>query len=89
VTNGLARVDRIGAQADAGDVAGLKREAHDLIATAGSAGLGRLQALARTLDTACAEGDADRARLLAGTIAAVGAGDWRRVTELAPDALVS
>ncbi|MDG3438913.1 hybrid sensor histidine kinase/response regulator [Nitrospirillum amazonense] len=89
VTNGLARVDRIGTQAAAGDVGGLKREAHDLIATAGSAGLGRLQALARTLDTACAEGDADRARLLAGTIAAVGAGDWRRVYELVPDAVAS
>ncbi|MEA1647467.1 ATP-binding protein [Nitrospirillum sp. BR 11164] len=86
VTNGLARVDRIGTQAAAGDVAGLKREAHDLIATAGSAGLGRLQALARTLDTACAEDDLDRARLLAGTIAAVGAGDWRRVYELTPGA---
>ncbi|MDZ5650534.1 response regulator [Nitrospirillum sp. BR 11828] len=84
VTNGLARVERIAAQAGAGDVAALKREAHNLISTAGSAGLGRLQALARTLDGACAAGDVDRARLVAGTIAAVGAGDWRRLDDLLP-----
>ncbi|MEE3624698.1 ATP-binding protein [Nitrospirillum sp. BR 11752] len=84
VTNGLARVDRIATQADAGDVAALKREAHNLISTAGSAGLGRLQALARTLDSACAAGDVDRARLVAGTVAAVGADDWRRLDDLLP-----
>ncbi|MBB6254388.1 hybrid sensor histidine kinase/response regulator [Nitrospirillum iridis] len=86
--NGLARVDRIAALAQAGDLAGLAREAHDLVATAGSAGLCRLQALGRALDGACAQGDLDGARLLAGTVAAVGAGDWRRLMELAPDALV-
>ncbi|WP_049974456.1 hybrid sensor histidine kinase/response regulator [Azospirillum sp. B4] len=89
VTNGLARLDRIAAQAAAGDLAGLKREAHDLISTAGSAGLGRLQALARTLDDACAGNDADLARRVAGTIATVGGDDWRRVMELAPDVLSS
>ncbi|MDE1146746.1 MAG: ATP-binding protein [Azospirillaceae bacterium] len=89
VVNGLARLDRIAAQAEADDLPGLRREGHDLVSTAGSAGLKRLQDLGRDLEAAAIAGDSQRARILAAAIAAIGPGDWRQVGGLAPDALAS
>lgn len=62
-----SRLERIRIGAEAGDLDGLRREAHDLLSTAGNMGARRLEALARDLDHAC------RARGVAGVTSAVAA----------------
>ncbi|WP_186455928.1 PAS domain S-box protein [Nitrospirillum pindoramense] len=76
VEHGEARVRRVGALAQAGDLASLRAEAQDLVATTGNAGLSGLQALGRQLIDACAAGDTLRARAVAARAARVGPAAW-------------
>jgi signal transduction histidine kinase/CheY-like chemotaxis protein len=62
------RVDRIGVLAADGRLTDLAREAHDLISTAGSAGMVRVVPLARELEKACAAERVEDARLIAEKI---------------------
>jgi signal transduction histidine kinase/CheY-like chemotaxis protein len=81
VEHGLARVHRIQALAEASDLAPLRAEAHDLISTAGNVGLVGLQALGRRMHDACADGDLEAVRALAGRIGRVGPGAWTTLGE--------
>ncbi|MEA1672395.1 Hpt domain-containing protein [Nitrospirillum sp. BR 11163] len=78
-----------------GDLDGLRAEAHDLISTAGNAGLKQLQALGEALHAACAAPDRRRDRVLSLADAAVAAGreGWsvvaRRFGEPSPTAAVA
>ncbi|HYC02039.1 MAG TPA: response regulator [Azospirillaceae bacterium] len=76
VRHGGERLDRIAALRAAADLAGLRREAHDLISTAGQAGLPRLRALAEALHAACAAADAETALRIAGEAVTVGRRGW-------------
>ncbi len=58
------RWGRIAAYAAARDLAGLRREAHDLISTAGNLGARRLQSLGGSLQAACKAGDEAQAMRL-------------------------
>ncbi len=56
--DGAARaLERLAALSESGDVAGVRREAHDLVGTAGNLGAKRLQALGMRLRAACAADD--------------------------------
>ncbi|TWB68699.1 signal transduction histidine kinase [Nitrospirillum amazonense] len=74
VTHGGERLDRVAALRARGDMDGLRAEAHDLISTAGSAGLKQLQALGEALHAACAAPNRQRDRVLSLADAAVTAG---------------
>ncbi|ASG23708.1 response regulator [Nitrospirillum viridazoti] len=74
VTHGGERLDRVAALRARGDMDGLRAEAHDLISTAGNAGLKQLQALGEALHAACAAPDRQRDRVLSLADAAVAAG---------------
>ncbi|WP_049974738.1 response regulator [Azospirillum sp. B4] len=74
VVHGGERLNRVAALRAGGDVDGLRAEAHDLIATAGNAGLKRLQFLGEALHAACAAPDRQRDRVLSLADAAVTAG---------------
>ncbi|MEC4594069.1 response regulator [Nitrospirillum amazonense] len=74
VTHGGERLDRVAVLRARGDLDGLRAEAHDLISTAGSAGLKQLQALGEALHAACAAPDRQRDRVLSLADAAVTAG---------------
>ncbi|TWB51419.1 response regulator [Nitrospirillum viridazoti] len=74
VTHGGERLDRVAALRARGDMDGLRAEAHDLISTAGNAGLKQLQALGEALHAACAAPDRQRDRALSLADAAVAAG---------------
>jgi PAS domain S-box-containing protein len=64
------RVERISALAGGSDLPALRREAHDLVSTAGGIGASRLTALARYLEQVCVAGNADDARACAAEIRA-------------------
>ncbi|MCW2246141.1 PAS domain S-box-containing protein [Azospirillum fermentarium] len=72
IEQGAQRLERVAACAAAGDMAGLKREAHDLLSSAGNMGLPRLQHLAVRLNAALDAGDGATAAGIARTIAVVG-----------------
>ncbi|MBB6252829.1 hybrid sensor histidine kinase/response regulator [Nitrospirillum iridis] len=74
VTHGGERLERVATLRARGDVDGLRAEAHDLIATAGNAGLKQLQALGEALHAACAAPNRQRDRILSLADAAVTAG---------------
>jgi PAS domain S-box-containing protein len=65
------RATRIADSTAAGDIAAVRRDAHDIISTAGNIGAERLSRLARRLERACAEGDATEVRALAATLASL------------------
>ena len=72
IDQGARRVEQVGAAAAAGDTAALKREAHDLLSSAGNMGLPRLQALAVRLNAALEAGNTGAAIAIARTIQSVG-----------------
>jgi signal transduction histidine kinase/DNA-binding response OmpR family regulator/HPt (histidine-containing phosphotransfer) domain-containing protein len=84
IASGLARLDRVRELAAAGDLAGLKREGHDLVSTAGSAGLRRLQQRGRALEDACRAGDAALARRRADEVLEIGAACWQLLATRRP-----
>jgi two-component system, sensor histidine kinase and response regulator len=61
VDGATARQDRLRALAQAGDLPGLAREAHDLKSTSGNFGAARVLALALQLEQACHSGDSQAA----------------------------
>ncbi|HYC02266.1 MAG TPA: response regulator [Azospirillaceae bacterium] len=79
VANGNRRLDRLAALGPAGDLQALRREAHDLISTAGTAGLRRLQQLGERLHEAAADGDTGTAQAVAAEAVTVGREGWSRV----------
>jgi signal transduction histidine kinase/CheY-like chemotaxis protein/HPt (histidine-containing phosphotransfer) domain-containing protein len=81
VENLELRIERIIAKAGAGDLDALRREAHDLISTAGNMGARRLEALGRDLDAACRARDAAHAGPLGDAIASAGAEALARVKD--------
>jgi len=62
------RVDAIIGHAERGELAALRRHAHNLVSTAGGVGARQLASLARRLEAACAAGNAEEARALAHAI---------------------
>jgi HPt (histidine-containing phosphotransfer) domain-containing protein len=84
IASGLARLDRVRDLVAAGDLAGLKREGHDLVSTAGSAGLRRLQQRGRALEDACRAGDAALARRRAEAVLEIGAASWQLLAARRP-----
>jgi HPt (histidine-containing phosphotransfer) domain-containing protein len=58
------RIERLTGQAAAGDLADLKRTAHDMAGTCGCFGAIRLGELARQLEAACGAGDLPNAQRL-------------------------
>ncbi|HKX09130.1 MAG TPA: Hpt domain-containing protein [Stellaceae bacterium] len=60
-----AALSRIEARLRAGDLPGLRREAHDLVGSAGNIGAAALARTARQLEEACVADDAARATALA------------------------
>ncbi|MEE3624875.1 response regulator [Nitrospirillum sp. BR 11752] len=83
VAHGYERLDRVAALRARGDLDGLRAEAHDLISTAGSAGLKRLQALGEALHAACLAPDRqpDRILSLADDTVTAGRQGWAAVAE--------
>ncbi|WP_186456030.1 response regulator [Nitrospirillum pindoramense] len=83
VAHGDERLGRVAALRARGDLDGLRAEAHDLISTAGSAGLKRLQALGEALHAACLDPDrqADRILSLADDTVTAGRQGWAAVAE--------
>jgi PAS domain S-box-containing protein len=65
------RVARITTLAAAGDLAALRRDAHDVISTAGGIGAEQLAGLGRRLERACGAGDLAAAQALAATMATI------------------
>jgi signal transduction histidine kinase/CheY-like chemotaxis protein/HPt (histidine-containing phosphotransfer) domain-containing protein len=85
ISNGSRRLDRVSQLSAAGDLQGLRREAHDLISTAGTAGLKQLQAAGERLHEASVAGDLPRAQTHAAEAVTVGRAAWRLVaTRFAP-----
>jgi signal transduction histidine kinase/DNA-binding response OmpR family regulator len=89
IRNGIKRLDRLSQLGPTGDLQGLRREAHDLISTAGTAGLKQLQAAGERLHEASAAGDVPRAQAHAAEAVTVGRVAWRLLAarfapELAP-----
>jgi PAS domain S-box-containing protein len=68
-----ARIQEIASHAESGNVAELKRHAHNLVSTAGGVGAHQLASLARRLEAACRAGRTDEARALAREVPAVAA----------------
>lgn len=62
------RLERIGSAAERADLPEVRREAHDLVSTAGNVGAAQLAAVARRLEEACAAGDATDVRSLVAEI---------------------
>ncbi len=56
------RIERINRASEKGDADALQQAAHDLKGTAGHFGFGELSELAGTIESACREGEAQRAR---------------------------
>ncbi|MDE1146911.1 MAG: response regulator [Azospirillaceae bacterium] len=81
VAHGGERLDRVAALRARGDLDGLRAEAHDLISTAGNAGLKQLQALGETLHAACVAQDRTRALSLADTAVDAGRQGWAAVAK--------
>ncbi|HYE48006.1 MAG TPA: response regulator [Azospirillaceae bacterium] len=81
VEHGAERLERVQGFIEAADLAGLRREAHDLISTAGNVGLRRLQAAGEALHDACARGDAEEALLRAREAVELGRRSWRLVAD--------
>ncbi|EWY39555.1 histidine kinase [Skermanella stibiiresistens SB22] len=81
VENLELRIERIIAKAGAGDLDALRREAHDLISTAGNMGARRLEALGRDMDAACRARDAANVGPLGDAIASAGAEALARVKD--------
>ncbi|MDZ5650712.1 response regulator [Nitrospirillum sp. BR 11828] len=81
VAHGNERLDRVAALRARGDLEGIRAEAHDLISTAGNAGLKRLQALGEALHAACAAPDRqlDRILSLADDTVTAGRQGWAAV----------
>jgi signal transduction histidine kinase/DNA-binding response OmpR family regulator len=77
IGNGAKRLERVSQLGLAGDLQGLRREAHDLISTAGTAGLKRLQAIGEGLHEASVAGDVPRAQAQAAEAVTVGREAWR------------
>ncbi|HEX8705651.1 MAG TPA: response regulator [Myxococcaceae bacterium] len=77
ISNGAKRLDRLAQLSAAGDLQGLRREAHDLISTAGTAGLKQLQAISERLHEASVAGDVPRAQAHAAEAVKAGRAAWR------------
>jgi signal transduction histidine kinase/DNA-binding response OmpR family regulator len=77
ISNGAKRLDRLAQLGPSGDLKELRREAHDLISTAGTAGLKRLQAIGERLQEASVAGDVPRAQAHAAEAVSVGRAAWR------------
>lgn len=69
VTERLARTRRL---AERGDLAGVARHAHDLVAVAGQIGLTSVSGVARDLEACCAAGDYPAMRAVAARLDRVG-----------------
>ncbi|MBI3451328.1 MAG: Hpt domain-containing protein [Rhodospirillales bacterium] len=76
LTNAASRLDRIDELAARGDLPGLRREAHDLISTAGNFGVRRVEALAHQLHAACKNDDGDAARRVVAEVRSVSVSAW-------------
>lgn len=73
IDQGRRRIEQVGACAAVGDTAGLKREAHDLLSSAGNMGLLRLHGLATRLNALLENGDTAAAIGLTSAIVTTGA----------------
>lgn len=62
------RVERINYASERGDAGALQQAAHDLKGTAGHFGFGELSDVAGAIESACREGDAQRAREIARSL---------------------
>jgi PAS domain S-box-containing protein len=67
------RLDNVARLAGTGRLDELRKEAHDLVSTAGAVGADRLAAIARALDGVCGAGEAAAAKSLAQELGAVAA----------------
>jgi len=77
IASGIACIARVASALDADDYEMLGREAHDLVTTAGTLGLRRLQGWADRVQRACIAGDLEAARPVAQTIIEQGPEAWR------------
>ena len=84
VTDLGERLTRIAAAADGRDQDRLLREVHDLRSTSGSLGLSRLFALGEEIQTACTEGNLDRAVAIAANVAETARGTIAALQALDP-----
>jgi signal transduction histidine kinase/ActR/RegA family two-component response regulator len=75
------RLARIGDGVEAGDLALVQQDAHDVASTSGNMGAERLSALARTLEQTCRVGDGPGARALAIELRAVAPPSFDAVTD--------
>ncbi|MDE1147862.1 MAG: DUF3369 domain-containing protein [Azospirillaceae bacterium] len=81
LTLGKQRVESLAQAARERDLKALRAEAHDLMATAGTCGLIRLQDLAMALHEACVAADLDRAVAVAMSAVEFGRQDWELLRE--------
>ncbi|MEE3625043.1 DUF3369 domain-containing protein [Nitrospirillum sp. BR 11752] len=78
---GKQRVETLAEAARNRDLKALRAESHDLMATAGTCGLIRLQDLAMALHEACVAADLDRAVAVAQSAVEFGRQDWELLRE--------
>ncbi|TWB63799.1 DUF3369 domain-containing protein [Nitrospirillum viridazoti] len=81
LTLGKQRVETLAEAARNRDLKALRAESHDLMATAGTCGLIRLQDLAMALHEACVAADLDRAVAVAQSAVEFGRQDWELLRE--------
>ncbi|MBB6250303.1 response regulator [Nitrospirillum iridis] len=81
LTLGKQRVETLAEAARNRDLKALRAESHDLMATAGTCGLIRLQDLAMALHEACVAADLERAVAVAQSAVEFGRQDWELLRE--------